>query len=117
MGKSEAWRREHPIRSGEHTVEEFAQLWAQGLRYAQIAERWGMRPIAGKDDLRYEIEGAWERAGCPFGERRPFGKWERGAWARWSESMRRAIPLWLHQMASDGRGWVDYRAAAALMGG
>lgn len=96
-------RRLYPLTEGAHTVLELAKLIQQGQTYRQIAALWGMRPVAGKDDLRHDTWDAWERAGSPGGIPHPEDghRWDSPAWNHWRAVRDTAVASWLTSMAPD----------------
>lgn len=94
-------RRLCPISERVHTIQEVAALVQLGKTYQQIAALWGMRPQAGKDDLRYQVHDAWKEAGNPGGIPRPVDEFNGDSpeWQRWRAARDRAIDTWLKTMS------------------
>lgn len=104
LGKATPQRdvRLYPLTSGTHTVEELAVLIQQGKTLRDIAVLWGMRPMAGARDLSFDLDMAWESAGCPGGIPRPktYGPDMDAAWSAWNQARTQGIESWLDTFLS-----------------
>jgi hypothetical protein len=105
MGKAKEQRRQMcPITSGAHSLTELAELRQQGLSWEVIAQRWGLRPRAGADDLLFDLWIKWKRSGCPGGVPAPSGDGpeSNAAWQAWRDACDIAISRWLQEQIKDG---------------
>lgn len=111
ISKEEQRRRQiRPLRLGVHSIAEYAYLRVvEGQTDREIAALWGMRPLAGPSDLRWDVDCLWERAGCPYGLPVPDSDFSRlrapaqdEAWRLWREARKSAIPQWLRSLVAEG---------------
>lgn len=49
--------------NGDRSIYEIATLFRQGLSFVDIAKKFGMRPLAGSEDLRFVIWMEWRNHG------------------------------------------------------
>lgn len=93
-----------PITTGAHSLAELAELRQQGLSWQEIAQRWGLRPRSGAEDLTFDLWTKWERLGCPGGLPAPPGYDSEfdAAWEAWRDARDHAIPVWLQGHIRDG---------------
>lgn len=89
--------RHYPFTSGTHTVAEYALLREQGLTDYEIAARWEMRPRAGRNDLRFDLDLAWEQRGSPGEPDQPAEAYEPGlpSWTHWQRARTKALAAWI----------------------
>jgi hypothetical protein len=88
----------YPLSSGARTLPELAALVSSGLSLKEIAQSWGMRPVAGAHDLQWDIHTAWDCAGRPGHERIPpwpKGNAPEGARAAYRAAVAEALGAWL----------------------
>lgn len=96
---------EFPLTYGRRRPEELALLLQEGLTYKEIAERWGMRRLAGARDLRIDAEVVWERAGSPGAPMPPdvdSGEGYHPLWERYRVERQSAIRAWLSSLLEGG---------------